>query len=287
MANPQEAWTIRKLLEWTENYFKTKIQGNARLETQILLSHVLNCKRIELYTRSDEMPSEEQRAKFKELIKKRVEGTPVAYLVGFREFYSLGFEVSSAVLIPRPETEFLIVEASKLLKVKPDARVLDLGTGSGNIAISLTHQHKSIRTVSIDISPEALEIAKRNSIKHGVTDRITFLEGNLYSPLSPEDQFDLIVSNPPYVTQAEWESLAPDVKNFEPRLALIGGVDGLDFYRLIITGAKKFLQPGGSLLLEIGSTQESSVKEILVGNGFDEIRMVEDGAKLPRILVAN
>jgi release factor glutamine methyltransferase len=286
MATPQDPWTIRRLLEWTENYFKSKSQESPRLEAQILLAHTLKCPKIELYTRPDFEPTEEVRTQFRELIKKRVEGCPVAYLVGYREFHSLNFEVNSAVLIPRPETELLIVEADRLLKSKPEASVLDLGSGSGNIPIALAHSHKKVKITSVDISSEALEVARRNAAKHQVESRIEFVQSDLFASIPEGTQFDLIVSNPPYITPAEFESLPVGVKNFEPKLALLGGADGLDFYRRIASAAKRFLAPGGSLLLEIGYTQGEAVTQLLRENGFAEVRLLQDHARHPRVVVA-
>lgn len=286
MANPQDPWTIRRLLEWTETYFKGKSQENPRLEAQILLAHTLNCSKIELYTRPEFEPSESDRTKFKELIKKRVEGCPVAYLVGFREFYSLALEVNPSVLIPRPETELLIVEAEKLLKAHSNAKVLDLGTGSGNIPLALARVSKTAHITSIDISPEALEVARKNAAKHGSEGRIEFLQGDLFEPLPADAKFDLIVSNPPYIAETEFTSLSPGVKNFEPHLALHGGQDGLDFYRRIAAKAKSFLAPRGTVLLEIGSTQGEAVTTILKDNSFAETRLILDGARLPRVVFA-
>lgn len=286
MANPQDPWTIRRLLEWTESYFKGKNQESPRLEAQILLAHILNCSKIELYTRPDFEPSEAERTKFKELIKKRVEGCPVAYLVGFREFHSITLEVNPSVLIPRPETELLIIEAEAILKTNPNANVLDLGTGSGNIPIALARVSKTARITSVDVSLESLEVARKNAAKHGTESRIDFLLGDLFGPVPKDTKFDLIVSNPPYISEPEYQALSPGVKNFEPRLALHGGADGLDYYRRIASEAKSYLVPGGKLLLEIGSTQGEAVTKILQENGFTETRVVLDGARLPRVVVA-
>jgi release factor glutamine methyltransferase len=285
MSNAQEPWTVRRLLDWTKDYFKQKGFPNSLVEAQILLAHTMGCTRIDLYTRTQEEAKDEVRNKFKELIKKRVEGCPVAYLVGYREFHLLTFEVSPAVLIPRPETELLVEQPTNLIKSKPYARVLDIGTGSGNIAISLAHVNKSIQVTAIDKSLEALEIAKRNATKQGVGDRVRFLQGDLFSPIGENDKFDLIVSNPPYIAHSEFDSLQVDVKNYEPRQALDGGSDGLDFYRKIVPNAKNYLVPNGWLLVEIGFTQEPAVRQIFEANGFVDIKMLRDIAKLPRVIM--
>jgi release factor glutamine methyltransferase len=262
-----KVWTIKELLKWTTDFLKSKGNDDAKREAEILLTHVLNCKRVDLFVRFEEQPSEADRARFRELITRRVAGWPVAYLVGERAFYMLDFEVNPAVLIPRPDTETLVLEALKRLKPLNAPDVLDVGTGSGCIAISLAHElarlKKETRVTATDVSPDALDVAKRNAAKHGVADRITFLQGDLFAALPPGSGFDLIVSNPPYISQSELPTLAPDVRDHEPRQALDGGPDGLAFYRRIAKDALPFLKPGGSLLLEIGYTQDEAVRGLL------------------------
>ena len=283
------AWTIKALLSWTTDYLHKKgiEPREARLEAQVLLGHVLSCPRIELVARSDEEPSDGQKASFKDLIRQRVDGWPVAYLVGRREFYLLQFEVSPAVLIPRPDTETLVLEALRLLKGKPAPRVLDLGTGSGCIAVSLAHQCKAATLTAGDVSPDALEVARRNAERHGVADRVTFRQGDLFAPLPADATFDLIVSNPPYVTPTELAGLAPEVRDHEPRVALDGGPDGLAFYRRIAADAGRFLAPGGSVLVEVGWTQDAAVRALFENApGLTVGPSVKDGAGRPRVVTA-
>ncbi len=256
-------WTIKALLSWTTDFLKSKGNEAAKREAELLLAHVLNCKRVDLFMRFEEQPAETERARFRELITRRIAGWPVAYLVGSREFYLLPFEVDPRVLIPRPDTETLVLEALKRLKPLAAPEVLDVGTGSGCIAISLAHQKKDARVVATDVSPDALEVAKRNAAKHGVADRVALLQGDLFAAVPPGSTFDLIVSNPPYIAQSEFATLAPDVRDHEPRLALDGGPDGLAFYRRIAKDAVPFLKPGGSLLLEIGFLQDEAVQKLL------------------------
>ena len=257
-------WTIKALLDWTTAHFRGKGADlrDARLEAQILLAHVMGCPKIELVARSDEEPTAAEKARFKDLIRKRVEGWPVAYLVGKREFYLLSFEVTPAVLIPRPDTETLVEYALRLLKGQPSPSVLDLGTGSGCIAVSLAHQCKAAAVTAVDVSPDALDVARRNATAHGVADRTTFHLGDLFAPLAAGSAFDLIVSNPPYVTPTELAELSPDVRDHEPRVALDGGPDGLAFYRRIAADAGRFLKPGGAVAVEIGWTQEPAVRAL-------------------------
>lgn len=282
-------WTIKALLNWTTDFLAKKgtAPAAARLEAQILLAHVLKCNKVDLMVRYEEQPAEAERTAYRELIKRRVDGWPVAYLVGFREFYLLPFDVSPAVLVPRPETETLVSEALRLLKPLTNPAVLDIGTGSGAIAVSIAHQKRDARVTATDISPDALDVARRNAERHGVAKRIEFRQGDLFGAVPADATFDVIVSNPPYVTPSELATLAPDVRDHEPRLALDGGPDGLAFYRRIAAGVGKVLKPGGWLLAEIGATQDAAVRTILGERGELEVgKTLKDATGLPRVVVA-
>jgi release factor glutamine methyltransferase len=279
-----ETWTVRRLLEWTEDFLRKKGFESPRLEAQILLAHALGCKKIDLYVRHDEEPAEDRRVAFREMIKKRAEGMPVAYLVGHREFYSLEFAVSPAVLIPRPETETLVMEALRRLKPLEAPRVLDLGAGSGAIAVSIATQHRGANVTAVDVSPAALAVAATNAQRHGVADRITFLEGDLFGPVAGQT-FDLIVSNPPYIADAEFASLDVGVRDYEPRTALAGGPEGLDFYRRIAGDVSNHLAPGGIVMVEIGATQNAAVRD-LFANQLDPGPSFKDPAGRPRVVTA-
>jgi len=281
-SRPAAEWTIRALMEWTEKHFLQRGIESPRLEAQLLLAHALGCKKTELYTRWNEPIIEEKRTRFRELIKRRLDGCPVQYLLGEREFFLLMLDVTPAVLIPRPETEVLVTEALALLKALPTARVLDIGTGSGAIALALAHRAKAALVTAIDISADALEVAKRNAVKHGLAERVRFLQGDLLAPVAGES-FEIIVSNPPYVTSAEFAALPPHVRDFEPRLALEAGPDGFAIYDRLIPSAALQLVPGGTLLLEIGSTQEEGVRERLVAAGLEVGATIRDG-RHPRVM---
>lgn len=278
-------WTIRALMEWTEQHFQQKGIESPRLETQLLLSHALGCKKTALYTRWDEVVDEDRRGRFRDLIKRRLEGSPIQHLIGYREFFLLDFEVSPDVLIPRPETELLVTEALNRSKGIAAPRLLDIGTGSGCIAVSMAKQLKSARVTASDISPKALEVARRNARRHGVAERIRFVEGDLLSPFSSSERFDLIVSNPPYVSTPEFEKLPPYVRDFEPRLALAAGPEGYDVYDRLIPAAINFLEPGGWLLLEIGYAQEEGVKQRFANAGFEVGATIRDDQRHPRVIV--
>jgi release factor glutamine methyltransferase len=288
-ATTPTVWTIRALLNWTAEFFVRKgtPPAAARLEAQLLLAHVLKCKRVDLLVRFEEQPSENQRAEYKTLIARRVDGWPVAYLIGSREFYLLDFEVTPAVLVPRPETETLVAEALLVLKPLDDPMVLDLCTGSGCIAISIAQQKKDARLTATDVSPDALDVARRNAERHGVAARVHFQQGDLFAALASGSLFDMIVCNPPYVAPAEMAALGPDVREHEPRLARDGGPDGLAFYRRIAGDAERFLMPGGHLLLEIGSAQEAAVRSLIGAQPeLEQIKTVTDAAGLPRVVIA-
>jgi release factor glutamine methyltransferase len=279
-----ETWTVRRLLEWTEDFLRKKGVEGPRLEAQILLAHALGCQKIELYVRHDEEPAEDKRTFFREMIRKRADGMPVAYLVGYREFYSLPFTISPAVLIPRPETETLVMQALGIMRSMESPQVLDLGTGSGCIAITLAKQHKSVRVTAVDVSAAALELASANAKRHGIADRVTFLEGDLLGPVNGHT-YDMIVSNPPYIADAEFATLDRGVREFEPRSALAGGPDGLTFYRRIATEAAGHLSPGGTVMVEIGATQGPAVRELFethIGPG----KVLPDSAGRPRVVTA-
>jgi release factor glutamine methyltransferase len=279
------SWTIRSLMEWTEQHFRDKAIESPRLEAQLLLAHALECRKTDLYTRWDETVDEDRRGRFRDLIKRRLEGCPVQYLLGYREFFLLSLEVTPAVLIPRLETELLVTEALNHLKPLSAPKVLDIGTGSGCIAIAIAHRHATAKVTASDISSEALEVARRNAQRHGVAGKIDFVQGDLLAPLNGE-RFDLIVSNPPYVSHSEYEALALHVRNFEPRLALDGGVDGYSIYDRLIPDSTRHLAPGGKLLLEIGYAQEAGVRGRVEAAGLVADATIRDDQRHPRVIVA-
>ncbi|MFO0947319.1 MAG: peptide chain release factor N(5)-glutamine methyltransferase [Planctomycetota bacterium] len=281
-------WTIGKLLEWTTRHFQQKGIDNARLDAEVLLARVLACRRIDLYAMYDVEVSPEDRTRFRDWVRQRTGGCPVAYLVGQREFYSLTFDVTPAVLIPRPETEHLIACALDFARKESLARFLDLGSGSGAIAVTLAHELTSIRGVAIDVSPEAIVVAKANATRHAVADRLTFLVSDLFSRLEEsEGPFDLIASNPPYVSDEEYASLPATVRDFEPRLALAGGAGGIEIIRRIIEEAPRWLRLGGKLLMEIGERQESAVRVLLESNShFSGVAVHRDYSGKPRVMEA-
>jgi release factor glutamine methyltransferase len=290
---PDEPWTIGRLLNWTTDFLREKGAESPRLDAEVLLAHVRGCQRIELYTAFEEPASEELRQRFRELVKQRAAGKPVAYLVGQREFFSLPFEVTPDVLIPRPETELLVVRALDLAKQVPlsertdGIQLADVGTGSGILAVTFAKRVPTAQVTAIDVSPAALAVARRNAERHGVTDRVEFVEGDLFSGLPAEQRFDLIVSNPPYVTSAEMKELAGDVRGFEPALALDGGELGTAVIERLIAQAAGRLTAAGWLLMEISPTIVERVESLLETAPQLERRPTKnDLAGLPRVVQA-
>lgn len=282
-----DVWTVRRILDWTIPHLKVHGSESPRLDAEILLAHARGCPRIQLYTNFDEPLTDAQRATMRDLVKRRAAAEPVAYLVGHREFFGLDFLVTKDVLIPRPDTETLIVEAIELLKPQTAPRVLDVGTGSGCIAVSLAMNCPKAEVTAIDLSEPALAIARQNAEKHAVSSRIRFLHGDLLAPLSADEQFDLIASNPPYIPSAEIETLDADVRLHEPRSALDGGQNGLDVIRRLVTAARQHLVPQGKLLIEISGEQADAVTQLLAANGhYDDIAVLKDLAKQPRVVRA-
>lgn len=283
----QEPWTIRRVLEWTAQHLQKHGSGTPRLDAEILLAHARHCRRIELYAAYDDVLSDEVRKVMRELVQRRAQSEPVAYLVGHREFFSLDFIVNKSVLIPRPDTETLVMEALGRLKGLANPRVLDLCTGSGCVAISIAKNCPAAHVTATDISPEALAVAQENATRLGVTDRMEFYRGDLLEALPSESRFDVIVSNPPYITTAEMGELQPDVRLHEPALALDGGPEGLGPLRRIVSVAGDWLAPGGWLLLEMDPSQaEPMLSAVAAENRFETAQMVRDLGQTPRVLAA-
>jgi release factor glutamine methyltransferase len=282
----EQPWTIKRLLDWTQKYLADKGSEFPRLDAEVLLAHVLGCKRIHVYTRFEETPTDETRNRFRELIKQRVEGCPVAYLVGRKDFFSLELEVTRDVLIPRPDSETVVGECLRLAKGTAAPAILDVGTGSGNLAVALAKQHKAASVTAVDVSPAALAVARRNATKHGVAERVRFLEGDVFGPLAADERFDFIVSNPPYIPHGDIAGLERGVRDYEPHLALDGGATGFAVFDRLIAEAPKHLKPGGYLLIEIGSPQEAPARERIVAHGGYELgKTILDGSRHPRVLV--
>lgn len=286
MSGVPEAWTVARLLEWTTTHFGSKGIEFPRLEAEILLASALGIRRIDLYVRHDQVVDEAGRGRFRDMVKRRQEGAPTAHLVGKKEFYSLDFAVSPATLIPRPDTELLVDEAIRLAKSRENSLLIDIGTGTGCIPAALASRLPKARLVAVDISPQALALARENAKRLGFADRIDFLEGDLFAPLG-DKKADLILSNPPYIPTSDLETLEPSVRDHEPRLALDGGPDGLRVIERLAQEAGPFLAPGGKMLLEIGAGQGESVTGLLQRHGWKVEAIIKDAGGHPRVVRAS
>jgi release factor glutamine methyltransferase len=274
-----------KVITWTTEHFQKKGIDNPRLEAEVLLAHLLGIDRIGLYLNYETPLTEGERAAYREMIQRRTAGEPVAYIVGYKEFWSMRFVVNPDCLIPRPETEHLVEEVVRIGKgLHPPLQVLEIGHGCGAVAIVLATEFEGAQIVATDISPGARYLAQENADAYGVGDRIKFVLGDLYPP--GEGTFDLICSNPPYIPTAEVLQLAPEVRDYEPLTALDGGEDGLRFFREIAQGAPDFLTEGGWLLLEMGKGQDPQVSAILQERGFSHVGLIPDYAGVKRIIKA-
>ena len=297
-----DEWTIGRLIEWTRVFFERGGIAQPRLEAEILLAHVLGAERIDLYLRYEDPVAEDERSAFRELVRRRAAGEPTRYLVGTCEFLSLAFKVTPDCLIPRPETEMLVEEVLRLSGATPaplleggemessgPLTAIDLCTGCGCVAVSLAVRLPDCRVTATDISPAALEVARINAQAHGVGTRVTFLEGDLYDALDAADAepADFLVANPPYVAEAEWNGLPREIREHEPRDALVAGPDGTEVIERILKGARAYLKPTAMLLVEIGAGHGARAAEAAsTVRGLLDVRILKDYAGLDRILVA-
>ena len=294
--DPDKTWTVLELLTWTTDYFKRAGIDSARLDAEVLLAHALDSERLRLYIDYEKPVLPAERDTFRGLVQRRAqERVPVSQLLGEREFWSLSFKVTSDVLTPRPETETLVewalskapaearTEASSTKGGAP-FRILDVGTGSGAIALALASELPHAEVVAIDLSPAALQIAAENADGLRMRERIRFEEGDLFAPV-PTERFDLIVSNPPYVARADSGSLPPELAH-EPEMALFSGEDGLDTIRRLIASAGNHLVPGGWLGIELSPEQASEVEQQLSQAGFVDVERRFDLASRPRVVGA-
>ena len=286
-----DQWTIGRLLTWTADFFKQHGSDTPRLDAEVLLAAWRGCQRIELYTAFDQVIDEPSCAKFRELVRRRSTGEPVAYLVGHREFFSLRFRVNSKVLIPRPETELLVVRMLDLAKQEfasvEELRIADVGAGSGIIAICAAKHLPRAKLMAIDRSPTALAVARENAVSHHVGEQIEFVKSDLFSEIRAEQKFRIVASNPPYVSQAEFATMAPSVRNFEPQLALVAGPRGTEVIERLVPQAAERLLPGGWLLLEVSPMIEPAVREIVMASKlFDPGPTLKDSAGHARVVQA-
>ncbi|MBW2592303.1 MAG: peptide chain release factor N(5)-glutamine methyltransferase [Deltaproteobacteria bacterium] len=281
LQTSKKRWTILDLLKWTTGYFESHAVEDSRASAEVLLAHVLDLKRIDLYVRYDQPLGKNELTAFKALIKRRIAREPVAYILGSREFWSMDLKVSENVLIPRPETECLVEAALGVLPenaLDAPKQVLELGTGSGAIVLALASERPANSYFASDVSPTAVALARDNARLHRLDDRICFFAGAWFDPMDCNDlKFDLIISNPPYIPTDDIKSLQPEIRKYEPCTALDGGPYGLDCLNLIIHRAVQYLAEHGVLLLEMGYDQKNAIAAIVNAAGcYDRVEFMKD-----------
>lgn len=292
-TQPQQMWTVKSILDWTQNYFTEKQIPTPRLDAELLLAHVCQYSRMELYLNYDKPLLEIERQSFRELIKQRVQGAPVAYLLKEKGFWTLTLHVEDGVLIPRPDTETLVETAITAIKEwqfdheDTPCRILEVGTGTGAIPLALCSALKNLEITTTDISPQAIQTATRNITDHQKLleprdNSIELLEGDRMEMLSSEELFDFIISNPPYIPTNQIPHLQKEVAIFEPRIALDGGADGLDFYRYLFEKSAAFLKSEGQMLLEMGFDQGPALHSLLPSY-LEFLQIIEDLQSNPRV----
>jgi release factor glutamine methyltransferase len=274
-----DVWTVLKILQWTEGYLKDRGIDGGRLDAQLLLGEVLGLDRVGLYLHFERPLEEGELAAFREMVRRRVRREPVQYILEKAEFWSLSLRVTPAVLIPRGDTEVLVEEALRRGVAKS---ILDVGTGSGAIALALASELPGARVEGIDLSLEALALAEENARRHNLQERVAFRAGDLRE--LPQRSWDLIVSNPPYIPAEDIGALMPEVRDFEPRLALDGGSDGLDAYRLLASQAPSRLNLGGWILVEVGIGQAEAVSELFLQSRLSNLFTRADYAGVARVV---
>ncbi|MDO5309205.1 MAG: peptide chain release factor N(5)-glutamine methyltransferase [Planctomycetia bacterium] len=305
-----DVWTFRKLVTWTTDFLAQKGADSPRLDAEILMAHAANCSRVDVYMQFDQTPTDEVRATFRDFVRRRSLGEPVAYLVGKKEFYSLEFLVDPRVLIPRPETEQLVLETVEFIKKQENLfgkktsdadqtadaarapwRICDVGVGSGCISVALAHNLRNVQIVGVDLSDDALALAEQNVAKHNLQQKIELrhsdLLQNLPVPKCEEEMFDVIVSNPPYVSQVEYDALEPTVRNFEPQMALLAGTTGAELAQRLVVQVADYLKTGGKLFLELSrATAPLLANDLNAAPIWRDVQILDDLAHVPRYVVA-
>ena len=288
MSDPQEQrnlWTVKDVLQWTTDYFTKKGIATARLDAEVLLAHALGVDRLQLYLNSERPLISRERAQYRELVRRRANREPVALITGVKEFWSIPFKVRPGVLIPRPDTERLVEVVLDEVRERTGALILEIGVGSGAVAVAILREHPDARVIATDIDPVALETAGLNAAAQEVRPRLDLVASNLLETFRECELFDVICSNPPYIPSDEIETLEPEIRYFEPIGALDGGADGLDVIRRLVAAAPLYLRAGGALALEVGDRQADAVRDIFsrVG-GLVDVRTFSDLAGKSRVV---
>lgn len=277
---------ISQLLEEAKSAFSAEGLPTPGLDAEVLLAFSVGEERPFLYAHPMKEVSGVELDRFRSLVARRIKGEPVAYITGKKEFWSMVFEVTTDVLIPRPDTEILVEEILKLSGQEREMkiRILEIGTGSGAISVALASELKNASITATDFSPNALAVAERNAVNHKVGEKISFLCGDMFEPV--EGKFDIIVSNPPYISEREFELLAPEVREYEPRRALVAGPEGTEFHRKLVLGGERFLENGGRLVMEMGADQRFAIEKMLKEKDYCDIVFHRDYAGIERVALA-
>ncbi len=282
--------TILESLNWAIDYLRKHLIENPRLQAELLIAASMHMRREELFIHFHDQVKQEERERLERLIRRRAHGEPLQYILGHQEFWSIDLKVTPRVLIPRPETEHLVEEALSILtkiSFQQTPSVLELGTGSGAIAIALATELPSLFLIATDLSGDALRVARENAQAAGVSDRVRFVQGDWMEPFLPAEVFDLILSNPPYLSEADIQGLSKEVREYEPILALKGGEDGLEYYRRLIPQVPSYLKWGGWFLVEVGGTQASHVSQMIEASGqFQKVECAKDLSGIDRVVKA-
>lgn len=295
LENKYRFQTVGQALKNIHKIFKNKGIINSKREAEILLSYSLEMSRSEIYLNSDRVLKDIEKTQLEKKIQKRIEKIPLQYVTKHQEFMGMDFSVEKGVFIPRPETEILVEETIKKLKTyqySTNLNVVDLGTGTGVIAISIAKFIDNITVYATDISKKSLQIALKNAQKHDCKDKIIFLHGDLFEPFKNKiEKFSLeaIISNPPYIDSYDFKSLPPEIKDNEPKIALFGGIDGLNYYRKIIRKSPQYLKKNGFIALEVGLNQSEIVKELIIreNNFYQNIEIIKDYLGIERVVIAD
>lgn len=282
----QGPWKLLDLLQEASGFLASKGIDNARLETEWMLASALEIRRIDLYLQFEKVLADAEVENFRGLVRERLSGRPLQYITGDAGFRLLDLSVDERVLVPRPETEILVEVALEALGSEPDGPVLDVGCGSGAIAVSVARECPAARLVAVDLSAGAVAVARGNAERHAVLERVACVRGDLLDAFAAGSGFAAVLSNPPYIASGDMDGLQPEVRDHEPRLALDGGADGLDVIRRLVPAAAALLRPGGWLILEVGAGQSGPVEGLLADAGFDAatIRTTDDLAGIPRVV---
>lgn len=289
-AAQEQNWTLGRILSWSKDYLAEKGSESARLDAELLIANAIGCSRIQLYTNFDQPVLASERSKIRELLLRRANDEPVAYILQKREFMGRVFKVSEDTLIPRPDTELVVETAAKIVHGKEGSlKILDVGTGSGCIGVSLALDYQNVAVDLLDVSSEALAIAEENVVAMQASNvREIICKDILQSYEDLSSDYDLIVSNPPYISQSERQFMSEEVLKFEPDLALYGSNDGLEFYEFFATKAPSFLKPGGTIILEMGFQQADAVQKLFASEGqWENISLLKDLAGHERVIKAS